>query len=491
MHTCALMALPAKGDDCRFSWSVKAASAGRIEVTEIGSGRRVADPWKKLCLERVRRAAGGDPAATEFVICPTGEELVARRDVNAFGAVLSILQQSSWGARLFVALSTRLLASDLVESRATVESWLETARQARIADLFHVDYDPGKPESISPLRLWDAIGGTEPRRQLLASLFPSSRPWLAVLPPKPTALSALIGRAPERTLAGSDLVLVVDEADPEFQCNYVGKKIERFREHQLIVATLSAPPSQELVFLCQKRRLAPPISMKGELELWFFLLRLNSTRESLPAPTRSIAPVQRPALKRVFLPDASSPKVLFTSAFDAHDTINCEAAAKDLGRIFSRVPVDVSYNVEPFITLGRLVEVLNEHGDLNIWIHSGHGAPYQGLSEAGSDASTSVRRWLRCFGSQKLRLELAVFLTCYSAQVARHFARAGARVAVGFEGEVDTNNARLVAAGLLTGVVQGGLRRDVILDCLVGGFERFKGIDWSRCKPKAYYLPRR
>src|SRR6185436_15865321 len=111
--------------------------------------------------------------------------------------------------------------------------------------------------------------------------------------------------------------------------------------------------------------------------------------------------------------------------------------------------------------------------------------------EAGPDASTSVMRWLHCFGSQKLRLELAVFLTCYSAQVARHFARAGARVAVGFEGEVDTNNARLVAAGLLAKVIQGGLRRDVILDCLVGGFDGFEGIDWSRCKPRAYYLPRR
>jgi hypothetical protein len=434
----------------------------------------------------------GDPAATELVICPTGEELVARRDVNAFGALLSKLQHSSWGARLYVALSTRLqLTPELVESRATVQLWLETARQARIADLFHIDYDPSAPASISPPKLWDAISGTESRRQLLASLFPSSRPWHAVLPPKPSALAALIGRTPEQTLAGSDLVLVVDEADPEFQCNYVGKKIERFPDHQLIVATLSAPPSQELIFLCEKRRLAPPISMKGELELWFFLLRLNSTRASLPAPTRSIAPVQRPALNQVFLPNVSAPKVLFTSAFDVRDTINCEAAASDFGLIFSNVPVDVSYNVEPFITLKRLENVLNEHRDLNIWIHSGHGAPYQGLSEAGPDASTSVRRWLHCFGSQKLRLELAVFLTCYSAQVARQFAHAGARVAVGFEGKVDTNNARLVAAGLLSGVIQGGLRRDVILDCLVGGFEGFKGVDWSRCKPKAYYLPRR
>src|SRR6185436_8784601 len=108
MHTCALIALPAKGDDCRFAWRVKVASAGRIEVTEIGNGKRVADPWKKLCLERVRRAAGGDPAATELVICPTGEELVGRHDVNALSAFLSILQESSWGARLFVALSTSL-----------------------------------------------------------------------------------------------------------------------------------------------------------------------------------------------------------------------------------------------------------------------------------------------------------------------------------------------------------------------------------------------
>jgi len=492
MHNCALIALPAKSDERLFAWSVKATDAGRIEVTDIATGRRLDDPWTRVCMERVYRVADGNRTAVELVLCPIGDELVRRRDIDAFGNLLSTLRQSAWGARLFIALSTRIqLTQELLQSKATLELWLDTARRARVADLFHIDYDPWELSSISPSRLWEAICSTEPRRELLASLFPSSRPWCCVQRAKPGVIATLFGMTSARTLSGSDLVLVVDEADPDFQCHYVETNAARFREHQLIVVTLSAPPSQELIFLCREQRLLPPISMNGELELYFFLLRLNSTRAELPAPTRRIAPVQRPAPHPVFLPPISSPTVLFTSAFDESERDDCVAAAGDLGLIFANVPVDLPLHVEPLITLSRLATVLDENPELNIWIHSGHGEPYGGLREAGVDGSARVRQWLHCFGSQKIRLELAVFLTCYSAPVARQFARAGAGVAVGFEGKVNTDTARLVAAGLLTGVIQGGLRRDVILHCLVRGMDRFEGIDWSQSKPKAYYLPRR
>jgi len=492
MHTCALIALPAKGDECLFAWSVKAAGAGRFEVTDIVGGRRVNAPWTKACLERVRRAANGDPTNTEFVICPIGDELVARRDINAFADMLSMLRHSVWGARLFVALSTRLqLTPELLDAKAAVESWLDTARNARVADLFYVDYDPSDPSSISPPSLWDAICRTESRRQLLASLFPSSRPWHCVPPEKPGALTTLLGRTPAPALLASDVVLVVDEADPEFQRHYVESRAERFRNQQLIVVTLSTPASEELAFSCRRRGLAPPISMRGDLELFFFLLRLNAARAKIPSPTLRISPVQSAARNPVFLPSASSPTVLFTSAFDKSDKVNCLAAARDLGVIFGDVPIELPYHVEPLITLKRLVAVLDEHPDLNIWIHSGHGEPYRGLRESGPDGNSTVRHWLHCFGWQKIRLELAVFLTCYSAQVARQFARAGAGVAIGFEGEVDTDTARLVVAGLLAGVTTRGLRRDVIIDSLNNGIEKFKSLGWSRCKPKAYYRPRR
>jgi len=492
MHTCALIALPAKSDECLFRWRVKAAGGGHFEVIDLDNGLPVDGAWTEVCMERVRRAAAGDPTAVELVICPIGDELVARRDINAFEDFLAVLRDSAWGARVFIALSTRIqLTRDLLDSKSTLDAWLQTAGNARVADLFHIDYDPARPSSISPLQLWDAICSTEPRRQFLGSLYPSSRLWYCVPPAKLGALAALIGRAPTSALPNSDLVLVIDESDPGFQRHYIEKKAKRFRDHQLIVVTLSAPPSQELNSWCEDHGLAPPIEMRGEFELAFFLLRLNFVRKSLPPPTRRIAPVPRTPQNAAFLPNASPTKVLFTSAFDEEEEEHCVAAACDFGVIFAGVPVELPYHVEPCITIQRLTTVLSAHPDLNIWIHSGHGEPYRGLHEAGPDNGARVQNWLHCFRAQKLRLDLAIFLTCYSSAVARRFVRAGVGVAIGFEGQVGTNAARHVAASLLMDVLQGGVRKNVILDSLARGFERYQGVDWSQCKPKAYYLPRR
>jgi hypothetical protein len=78
-------------------------------------------------------------------------------------------------------------------------------------------------------------------------------------------------------------------------------------------------------------------------------------------------------------------------------------------------------------------------------------------------------KWLQCFRGRRLALPLALFLTCYSADVARIFAQAGAGVAIGFEGRVDSDKCRILADQILQSVLAKGWGQRAILEGFIQG----------------------
>ena len=80
-----------------------------------------------------------------------------------------------------------------------------------------------------------------------------------------------------------------------------------------------------------------------------------------------------------------------------------------------------------------------------------------------------------------------LLLTCHSRQMAEAFVRAGADVAIGFHGFVESAKTRELAEPVLRAVAQRGLTRDVILEGFRRGYARFQALKDNNAQPIAYF----
>ena len=455
--------------------------------------------WQDLCYERVQRALEGDLVAAELFVCLLGDELVQRRDPEALARVLARIRDHCWGARVSL-VTPRLIADPLVPGRGTLEKWLGKAIDGRALDLLQVIYDPYQPESLAPQALRDAVANRASKRLgVLRGLSPAVRPWRCVLTKddwdlteENWAVEELLRplvQQPDAPDQGADLVIVVDNPDPGEQKRMVKETLKRYPRRRSIVATLGTYPTRALSVFCQRNSLPDPLHLGGELELWYFLLHLNHSLP--PAGGKKRGDVRPVALDEAFTfpPTAVEPVVLFTSSFDLDkaNRYHCLAAAKDVGSLLARTPLELCYHVEPAINRQRLNQILDRMPGVTVWIHMGHGKANHGLWQAGHSEPSPPEMWLRSFAPQAPRLGLALFLTCHSADIARAFAQAGAGVAIGFGGPVHTDQARELAFDVLQAVVSDGLGRPAILRGFYKGVSRLESVEYSRYEPRAFY----
>jgi hypothetical protein len=150
--------------------------------------------------------------------------------------------------------------------------------------------------------------------------------------------------------------------------------------------------------------------------------------------------------------------------------------------------------VEPVTTLGRLIQAVERHPGLAIWIHLGHGEGWYGLREADTPHAPGrlalPHKWLSCFEVKKPPLAVAIFLTCDSAPIAERFARAGVAVTVGFALEPDRRWCRDLAVEVLKAVFLEGTTVDVILEGFRRGTVRVEVQEVDKSRPVAFFAAR-
>ena len=130
-------------------------------------------------------------------------------------------------------------------------------------------------------RLRAAASRFPDRQRVLAARRQLPGPWQCVLDVEsernldvlPIALVQRYGAKEE----AANLLAVVDGS---LQSNTVEKARRRYGDRCKLVATLGLPPSTALRSYCVDCGLGEPLHLRGDLELWFLLLRLNEP--SLP-----------------------------------------------------------------------------------------------------------------------------------------------------------------------------------------------------------------
>jgi hypothetical protein len=514
-----LLVLPEGGVLPLMEWS----EPRRLDLSRRGDGR--SGQWKQLCEDVVRWAHSGKADSTELFICLPDGELRWRQDVSYLHKLLAWAREHAWGARLsLVAGDDVHLSGELRESREALQQWMEAARQGRVRDLLQINFGPDEP-GANGARHRRRDWRTDPRlrQQVLgrlraaASRFPDRQrvlaerrrfpgPWQCVLDAQsghnldvlPVALVQRYGAREEAV----NLVAVVDGSS---QSNTVEKARRRYGDRCRLVATLGLPPSTALRSYCVDRGLGEPLHLRGDLELWFLLLRLNEP--SLPWWMRGPPGNQAVEACAATLRDGSgihaiagggtrcfrsatpgsSPSILVTSSFSPAEPGYCRDAAGDVGWLVDRAPLDLPLLVDPATNRQRLIRRIDRQPpDPAIWIHLGHGDGKYGLWEVGSNVPVPTEQWLQCFQGRQLALPLALFLTCKSADIARSFAQAGAGVAIGFEGEVLSDRCRVLADQVLKSVLAKGWQPGAILEGFSQGRSDLMALEKDPAGPIAF-----
>lgn len=470
-------------------WAVEASSLPEVRFRENAR-------WEKACEMLVRRAEREQttPNVNVFLIFDK-EEVLDLRDRPFLVHLLTQARERSWGARVFAVMSSVILSRDLGRGRQDLGRWIEELVAGRVTDLLQIrqELDLRHRESLwTALR--DAASTVDDRRQMLRAVN-GQRRWRCALPTKKKVVAQLL--APWAILdpsdeADSDLVIVIMTDDAGEQELVIDKYFCHSYSRACLVVTVRQKATDRLKKHCFERGLGEPLSLEGEFELWYFLLLLNQpARIASQEDLGSIHPVQLATQPLLKSPEPSSlPSVLLTCAFGMgpEETPQWLVAATDVGELLHRAPFEMEYRVELAIRPAKLIRILELSPSLNVWIHMGHGKARSGLWIPGEEL-VLPEQWIQCFFKRDLRL--ALFLTCESHELARRFAQAGAGVAIGFEGEVESTTCRELAIEVLKAILVDGTRGGAILAGFKTGVPRFEAVQVLNAQAKAYYPRRR
>jgi hypothetical protein len=422
------------------------------------------------------------------------EEVLGGRDRPALENVVERARLRGWGARILAVLRDLPRLIDIDEATIPdLDKWMRTLLSGRVSDLIQISEGAGEPDPQKRNEtLRDRATAVEKRLSFLDA-DPVGRGWRCVLPPDLAETAERLGpklaiTSPDEDTT-SDLLVALNTSDPDEQEGliegYLLKDAKGAPDRVRRVITYMREPKGRLDRYCKARGLDQPISVAGDFELWYLLLRLNERAHPASESVRSILLAEAPIMR------ASLPSVLLTCAFGLHEEGQWLAAAEEVGELLRLAPHDLRFRVELAIDPGRLGDVVRSMHqnmeDVAAWIHIGHGLGRSGLwvPEVGP---VLPELWSPSFGNRQLRL--ALFATCDSHEIARHFAEQGANVAIGFEGEVQSAKARHFTVEVLRAMIADGMRGDSILSGFQEGESRFKALRNLNAKPRAYY-PRR
>jgi hypothetical protein len=449
--------------------------------------------WDNLCVELVKRAVGVFPTSTIDVFLVLDQtEYVVGRDRQAIREVIRRARERSWGARILVVLSKApsIARVDLAE-RADFSAWMGEIRDGRVSDILQIDESV---ESVSPQTLWKVLKNRTRafvERQDLLFRTGGTRPWRCVLPPDFLSTAAVLGIGLATTSAGEldafDLVILVADATPEGRQAQIARHLARDPDHRRRYRVVTYDPSvlYELEALCESLKIAPPVVLGGDFELWYLMLRLQELASSVWCEPKSVDPTPISSAPSLTVSSGGYRlSILLTSAFEPQESAQCLEAATDVGRFLHLSP-SVDFHVELAIDTTRLLQVLAPMpSSIDAWIHVGHGSGSAGLW-IPRQGHVQPQQWTDCFRGKELRL--AMFLTCDSRDIARHFATEGTGVAIGFEGRVSAHTSRELARGVLEMMVRVGVTRPTLLAGFHNGAGYFFAVQPQNARPRAYY----
>ncbi len=454
------------------------------------------EQWDELCLRLIQEArserVGQDSATPPFNVFLLfhEEEFPDELQQSALVSLLERARRRVWGAQLFFVVPPLKISTDLDPIMESLGDWMNELLKERFADVLQIRQSYTS-ENHEPLHrsLRKAARQAKERQQVLHDIV-DHREWHCVFLTEhydgrdlvKKLLHPLVIAAPGER-GDSNLVLVAtgEMLSAERLKSCTGDLLHR----SCLIATVDQNPSEVLSDFCQAQDLAPPLVFHGEIELWYFLLRLNELRKwsstsfQVPESIQGVQALSSPRLQ----PAHQFPSLLFTSAFgsDQDEVGQWLAAAEEVGRLLCKVPHALESRIELAVQPERVIRALK--GKPNVWIHMGHGSASSGLHIPGR--TVTQEQWVDCCSQCDLRL--ALFLTCDSHEIARLFAKSGAGVAIGFEGKVESEKTWHLAEEVLGAMFSRGTSRQVILEGFDAGAVRFRGVQTLDAKPRAYY----
>jgi hypothetical protein len=476
------------------------APAPLVESRVVSDTRLVAQrprderEWDILCGKLVELVTTGRATLPVNLFLILDREEFDERDRPAFGRILTQAREKTWGARIFLVLtSARSAATFPADARPELTAWMDDLIAGRVTDIIQIGnvdpYDPYDREALYP-RLRDCATSAVTRQKTLREVS-GRRPWRCAVPAEWDELAKVFGvRAitePDDDFR-SDLLIVL--SPPEVP-GHSEAEIDRYlatdpaRRRSYHVITHMHWADRHLKEHCKVRGLGEPLSTAEDFELWHVLLRLNalaSTEELLQHDSvHAVSLAEAPTLK----PSHRSSKVLVTSVFGPDEEEHWLEAAKDIGNFLLASSTALDFRVELCVDQQRLNTILREMKVLDVWIHMGHGSGKAGLW-VPQGGNIGVHRWARCF--QDMELQLAIFLTCASDDIARHFAEQGTGVAIGFEGEdVVPCNARELGIGVLRAMMADSTSRSILNGFRTGAAWYESVADLQDARPRAYH----
>lgn len=482
---CRVILLSKQGNSSFQSWDELLDEVTDPDSVEISQ-------WHEAMIGLSDRARVREKRGCEVMLCILGNPRAESWNPGFLGTLLKNARESCWGAKLFLVIHRDVRPDNLSRQQAAaIGFWLQTALTGRVFDLLQLNYDPecGIVPEDADLKL--CCHEAFERYRALRVLSHQGL-WGCSLSDSRSSFRKLLGPLacqPGGEVKSQQIILVVDRGKPVDQKRFVRQRRLEFGARIRLIATLGNSPSKALLDICDEARLPPPLVFRAEFEIWYLLLRLNENHLSSPPEHREghrIVPLDT-APKFQSFSGSGSLSILFTSSFVPGFDYSEQAAqaARDIGAMLEHTPVSTYYEVDPRITPERLAEVLGEMKSPLVWVHMGHGLGEEGLEDAGREP-VRPERWLSCFGGWKGSLPLALLLSCCSTPTAECFARAGASVAIGFEGEVLSERSRLLAVKVLSAAFASGGRRGPILDAFEAGLDHLKAVG-NPSQPLAFY----
>jgi hypothetical protein len=396
-------------------WWEEDSSPSRQENWE-----RAASLWPEKCL-----VDQPDPVAVYLRVA--GESSPEGYEESFVRGVVERARIATWGAKVYLVVDHE--AGQLIPAvgggRPARPRWLETLHESGVSDILQWPM-----QGVSTYA--EAAARSEARMRKLISDVPN-RSWKCVihtpphLGPEQESFLAPYLASSLKKLEDENCLLVL-QGKRENHMRFVRRALRQRPDYRVIIGVIDQieEPPRELKEFCHDEGYEL-VRFHGLVELYYFLRRLNSINETETTPV----PVVREPVFR-----SHAPQLLITHSYTARDKSGCLTAAHDTWELTKDLRGAAKVKIYPAVKCVKLADILDELQQVLVWVHIGHGDDLRGLQEADDELFKSAEDWLNSFAGYKSSLALAMFSSCRSASVAKHFAESGVGVSIGFAQDV-------------------------------------------------------
>lgn len=485
--------------------------------------------WRRLAL-KINLLACGDPDVTvDVFLFLRGQLLENLHNAGLMKEVVKAAREYTWGSNIYVAWDrTKETEFDSLYipewNRLVLKDWFSLLLEFGVTDLIEIppQVRAKQPDLLKILHS-AALESQERRRRLRKLVHPDG--WRVVVRDSADFLEEFIRLlvTTERQLRKGNNRAVFYEGKPKRGWSQLLKQLPENFYGALFVAALPCSSAKDLKDLEglweQYSKGARLFYFNGIFEWLYAFIRLIQAAaapdpEPPPEPHRDEIVYVQLAKRTLFAqaPADDDLSLLVTSAFhcsseqaadseragdaaEAEEAEHCIAASREIGGIVSKLPFHVDVVVHHCIICERFPKCVTARA-FTAWLHLSHGSK-RGLYDEMIRQDASPQRWRDAFHTYKQSLQLVIFSACQSAEVARLFAEAGVRVAIGFEEDVSPVAAGELSVMVIPSALWAGERREFILHAFAEAVDLLRSFthldedgegeeNYSSSKPKAF-----